>query len=218
MPPRLKICGLRDPGQAAALAALGVDAIGVIAVAGSPRYVSAAERPGLFAAVRAVAPACQGVLVVADPDPADWSDLDPGRGHHVIQLHGQESPRLCQQLRRQFGCQLWKALRLRSPDDLQRAEAYAGVVDALLLDAWAPGQLGGTGRSFPLTWLRDWTAPLPWWLAGGVRAERVPELLSRVWPTGLDASSGVEHSPGNKDLAKVRELLACLPGRESGQL
>lgn len=212
--PRLKICGLRDPLQAAAVAALGVDAIGVIAVAGSPRYVPADERPGLFAAVRSAAPACQGVLVVADPGAEQFPELDPARGHQVIQLHGGESPRFCRQLRRQLGCQVWKALRLRSPGDLQRAEAYADAADALLVDAWVPGRLGGTGHAVPLEWLQDWQAPLPWWLAGGVRAERVAELLSCVSPTGLDASSGVERSPADKDLARVRELLACLPGRE----
>ena len=74
--------------------------------------------------------------------------------------------------------------------------------------------MGGTGHAVPLEWLQNWQAPLPWWLAGGVRAERVAELLSCVSPTGLDASSGVERSPADKDLARVRELLACLPGRE----
>lgn len=213
-PLRLKICGLRNPRQAAAVAALGADAIGVIAVASSPRHVQADGRPGLFAAVHAVAPACQGVLVVADPPAAQLPELEPARGHQVIQLHGEESPRMCRQLRQQLGCSVWKALRVRSPEDLQRAEAYVDAVDALLLDAWVPGQLGGTGHALPLEWLQDWRAPLPWWLAGGVRAARVAELCSRVQPVGLDASSGVERSPGDKDLDLVRELLASLPGRQ----
>lgn len=213
-PPLLKICGLRDPLQAAAVAELGVDAIGVIAVASSPRFLAAAHRQGLFAAVRAVAPACLGVLVVADPGPEQLAELDPAMGHQVIQLHGEESPHTCRRLREQLGCQVWKALRLRSPEDLQRAGDFAGAVDALLLDAWVPGRLGGTGHAVPLEWLQGWQAPLPWWLAGGVRPERVTELLRQVQPTGLDASSGVERSPGHKDIQRVRQLLACLPGRE----
>ncbi|MEO1003866.1 MAG: phosphoribosylanthranilate isomerase [Cyanobacteria bacterium J06638_7] len=211
--PLVKICGLRAAAQAEAVAALGVDAIGVIAVAASPRFVPPADRPALFAAVGAAAPACQGVLVVADPQERQLAELDPARGHRVIQLHGTEDPETCQRLRLRFGCQVWKALRLRSPEDLQRAVAYAGAVDALLLDAWVPDQLGGTGQPIPLDWLQPWNSPLPWWLAGGVRPERVKALLSRVQPTGVDVSSGVERSPGDKDLKLVRQLLAQLPGR-----
>jgi len=88
-------------------------------------------------------------------------------------------------------------------------------VDALLLDAWVPDQLGGTGRRIPLEWLEDWRPPLPWWLAGGITAERAATALQRLSPTGLDASSGVEVAPGDKNLDQVRALLAVV--REAGR-
>jgi phosphoribosylanthranilate isomerase len=211
-PPLLKICGLRDPRQAAAVAHLGVDAIGVIAVAGSPRFLEAEQRPGLFAAVQAAAPLCQGVLVVADPDDQQLAELQGGRGHRVVQLHGSETPERCRQLRGSLGCTVWKALRIRSPQDLQQAWDYAPAVDALLLDAWVPDQLGGTGHRIPSEWLEGFAPPLPWWLAGGIRADRVAPLLARLAPTGLDASSGVERAPGDKDLALVQALVAAVRG------
>ena len=209
-PPLLKICGLRDPAQAAAVAQLGVDAIGVIGVPGSPRFLEAEQRPALFAAMRAAAPGCRGVLVVADPLEQQWPQLELGQGHAVVQLHGSETPQLCGQLRSRLGCQIWKALTIRRPEDLQRAVDYAPVVDALLLDAWVPDQLGGTGHPIPIEWLQGFTPVLPWWLAGGIRAERVPGLLSQLGPTGLDASSGVERSPGDKDLDQVAALVAAV--------
>ena len=209
-PPLLKICGLRDPAQAAAVAQLGVDAIGVIGVPGSPRFLEAEQRPALFAAMRAAAPGCRGVLVVADPLEQQWPQLELGQGHAVVQLHGSETPQLCGQVRSRLGCEIWKALRIRRPEDLQRAVDYAPVVDALLLDAWVPDQLGGTGHPIPIEWLQGFTPVLPWWLAGGIRAERVPELLTQLDPTGLDASSGVERSPGDKDLDQVAALVAAV--------
>ena len=209
-PPLLKICGLRDPAQAAAVAQLGVDAIGVIGVPGSPRFLEAEQRPALFAAMRAAAPGCRGVLVVADPLEQQWPQLELGQGHAVVQLHGSETPQLCGQLRSRLGCEIWKALRIRRPEDLQRAADYAPVVDALLLDAWVPDQLGGTGHRIPIEWLQGFTPVLPWWLAGGIRAERVPELLTQLGPTGFDASSGVERSPGDKDLDQVAALVAAV--------
>ena len=209
--PLLKICGLRRPDQAGAIAALGVDAIGVIAVPSSPRFVRAADRPGLFAAVRAANPSCQGVLVVADPDPDQLGHLAASGGHQVVQLHGEESPERCRQLREALqGVRLWKALRIRTTDDLGRVSAYQDSVDAVLLDAWVGGQLGGTGVSIPLPVLQTFAPGLPWWLAGGMTPARATEALAQLAPTGIDASSGVEHSPGDKDLDRVRALLAVI--------
>lgn len=211
MSPLLKICGLTQPNQAAAIAGMGCDAIGVIGVPGSPRWLEPARRPGLFAAARALNPGCQGVLVVADPSDDQLVELGAAGGHQVLQLHGGESPERCAALRQRLDVALWKALRIRSPQDLQRAAAYATVVDGLLLDAYVPDQLGGTGQAIPLDWLMDWCAdgglPLPWWLAGGLCAERVAPVLAAVQPTGLDASSGVERAPGDKDLTRVQALV-----------
>ncbi|MFM2080731.1 MAG: hypothetical protein RLZZ219_1413 [Cyanobacteriota bacterium] len=197
------------------MAALGVEAIGVIAVPGSPRWLEPSQRPALFAAVAAVRPACLGVLVVADPTDADLCELGSGAGHRVVQLHGGESPERCRQLREALGpgLGLWKALRIRSRDDLERASAYAPVVDALLLDAWVPDQLGGTGHRIPIEWLSGFRPPLPWWLAGGIRADRVAPAMAALAaapPAGLDASSGVERAPGDKDLARVAALVASV--------
>jgi phosphoribosylanthranilate isomerase len=210
--PLLKICGLRDPAQAAAVAALGADAIGVIAVAASPRYLASERRPDLFAAVRQAAPGCLGVLVVADPSDAELEQLGPAGGHQVLQLHGAETPERCREIRRRCGGGLWKAVRLRQSSDLEALAAYAPVVDALLLDAWVPDQLGGTGHRIPLEWLESWRAPLPWWLAGGMAPERVGAVLERLRPDGIDASSGVERAPGDKDLDRVAALVAAVGG------
>jgi phosphoribosylanthranilate isomerase len=207
---QLKICGLRHPGQARAVAALGADAIGVIAVPGSPRHLEAALRPALFAAIEAERPACQRVLVVADPSDADLPALRPEQGHNVLQLHGQESPERCAALRERLALPVWKALRVREPLQLQGWGAWLGAVDALLLDAWVPGSLGGTGQPIPPDWLLSFAPPMPWWLAGGVTPERAPALLARLRPSGLDASSGVEDAPGEKNLARVAALVAAV--------
>lgn len=126
------------------MAALGADAIGVIAVPQSPRWLEPQLRPALFAAVRGASSTCFGVLVVADPADGELDALGPAAGHQVLQLHGAETPQRCAELRQALGpdLKLWKALRIRSEADLAQAQAYAPVVDALLLDAWVPDQLG----------------------------------------------------------------------------
>jgi phosphoribosylanthranilate isomerase len=210
---RLKICGLRDPHQAAAIAALGVDAIGVVAVPGSQRFLAADQRAALFAAARGGRHGVLGVVVTADPREEDLPTLQGDHGHQVVQLHGQESVERCQELARHLGpeVELWKAMRVRSRDDLRRAEDYAGVVRALLLDAWVPDQLGGTGQAIPLEWLEGFSPSLPWWLAGGLSPETVARALQHCRPFGIDVSSGVEERPGWKNLERVHQLIAKLP-------
>ncbi len=188
----------------------------MIAVPSSPRHLPPPERPALFAAVAAARPACRGVLVVADPSDDQLDQLGASQGHAVVQLHGGESLDRCRELRDQLDTQLWKALRIRDPGDLERAAAYAEVVDAVLLDAWVPGQLGGTGHRIPIDWLDGFTLPVPWWLAGGVGPETVPALLARLRPDGLDASSAVEDRPGVKNLPRVKDLVAAVRGVAAG--
>lgn len=216
--PALKICGLRQIPQALAIAALGVDAVGVIGVPGSPRHLAPRARRALFSSLAADHPACLRVLVVADPGDGDLALLEPEQGHRVLQLHGRETPERCAELRSRLGLTVWKALRIRTPDDLEQAGRYAGAVDALLLDAWVADQLGGTGQRLPLAWLRDFAPALPWWLAGGITPERVPEILTGLPstpPIGLDVSSGVEDAPGLKNLDRVVELLEAMAVAEA---
>jgi len=208
--PLLKICGLRQPDQAAAIAGMGVAAIGVIAVESSPRFVPPERRAELFLAAKTARPACLGVLVVADPQAADLDWLGSGMGHDILQLHGQESAERCRELRQSLGVKVWKALRLRDRSDLNRAADYAHHVDGLLLDAWAADQLGGTGQRLPLAWLEGFKSEVPWWLAGGIASDALPEILARVRPDGLDVSSAVEKSPGDKDLEGVAKLVRAV--------
>ena len=210
--PDLKICGITDMDQALAIARLGVQAIGVIGVPNTPRYVEPPQRRALFDVLEEQHPQLNRVWVVANPEDAALEEALNGAGQpSVVQLHGTESIERCQALKQRYPRQQWwKALRVREPDDLHQLQQYAPWVDALLIDAWAADQLGGTGHRLPLDWLSDTELAVPWWLAGGVSAEWVPELLSRVTPQGLDASSRLEERPGWKNLDKVQALVEAV--------
>ena len=210
--PALKICGLTDLGQALAIAKLGADAIGVIGVPDTPRYLADAPRRALFECLEQLAPQLQRVWVVANATEDTINKGLSGAGAPtVVQLHGDESREPCLNLRQRHPeTRFWKALRLRTPDQLNSVEPYMDAVHALLLDAWNPDQLGGTGHRLPLDWLAEADLPLPWWMAGGVSAEWIPELLAQVNPDGLDASSRLEIRPGWKDLNKVAALVEAI--------
>ena len=208
-PPALKICGLTDVEQALAIAAMGVQAIGVIGVRKTSRFVEPSRRREIFSALALHHPSINRVWVVADPNPTDLEDALAGEGcPTVVQLHGSETPARCAALREwRADIAWWKALRLREANDVATAKHYVGSVDALLLDAWNPNQLGGTGHRIPLDWISNQNHDVAWWLAGGISAEWVPDLLKDVSPDGLDASSRLEIEPGWKDLSKVKALV-----------
>lgn len=209
----VKVCGLTDIDQANAVAALGASAIGVIGVETSPRWVPEPERRALFRSLQRHHPSVERVWVVADLDDDSLHAALQGEGApSVVQLHGDESAERCRDLRRRHTqTKWWKALRLHDPAQLLKLNDYAGCVDAFLLDAWSPDQLGGTGHRIDLEWLKTidqhCPATCPWWLAGGISAEWIPELLAQVHPFGLDASSRLESAPGVKELRKVKALI-----------
>ena len=210
--PAIKICGLKDLDQATAIASMGVNAIGVIGVEGTPRHLTEHLRREMFLNLATTHPCMKRVWVVADLEDGDLDTALAGEGvPSVVQLHGSESPERCRQLKQRHPqVQWWKALRLRQSEDLERLRPFSDAADALLLDAWTPSQLGGTGHRLPLEWLRDQTITGPWWLAGGISAEWVPTVLEHLSPNGLDASSRLEIRPGWKDLRKVRDLVEAV--------
>ena len=119
-PPAIKICGLTDVEQALAIAAMDVQAIGVIGVANTAQFVESARRREIFSALALHTPRIKRVWVVADPNPSDLEDALAGEGRPtVVQLHGNETPARCAELREwRPDIAWWKALRLREANDL----------------------------------------------------------------------------------------------------
>ena len=188
----------------------------MIGVPDTPRFVAPRQRKAIFQRLTQEHPLLKRVWVVADPSDQQLASAFMGKGQpSVVQLHGEESPKRCAELRLLYPrIKWWKALRLREEADLNGIDAYADSVDALLLDAWSPNQLGGTGHRLDPAWFERLEtricSGLPWWLAGGISAEWVPTLLQQVSPFGLDASSRLEHSPGVKDLRRVEALIEAV--------
>ena len=208
----LKICGITQTDQALEIASLGVDALGVIGVKSSPRFLSESKRELLFQELIDSYPNTARVLVVANANDAEIEKAILSKGSpSIIQLHGSESKQRCLDLKQKYPqIKWWKALRIRSESDLDLIKDLEDFVDAILLDAWSDNQLGGTGKRLHIGWLQNIEIKVPWWLAGGISAEWIPEVLSTLNPFGLDASSKLEISPGIKDIRKVELLINAI--------
>ena len=205
----IKICGLTKTSQARSIAELKINAIGVIGVKNSPRFVPEEECMKIFNEVEKVSSSIEKVLVIANAKLEEVKCINNrATPPSVIQLHGNESVDYCRELKNEFpAIKIWKAFRLKAINDLENISQYEKNIDAILIDAWDDKSLGGTGNRVPIELLLNKTFKAPWILAGGISAEIIPEIFSKLRPDGIDASSRLEISPGIKDIKKVASLV-----------
>lgn len=205
---RIKICGITSIEQGMEIAKMGATDLGFICVPSSPRYLNLTKLHPLVTALGAVA---NTVGVFADFSVMTIAQVVSITELNTVQLHGNESIEFCQELRDILpATEIIKAWRVRDDSDLDKIAAYSQVVDCLLLDAYHPDALGGTGQTLDWAGLSAFNPPIPWLLAGGLTADNVCTALSQLHPDGIDLSSGVEIAPGDKDLGLVERLFSNL--------
>jgi phosphoribosylanthranilate isomerase len=134
-------------------------------------------------------------------------------GIDLVQLHGDESPEICEELLPRS----IKALKVKNDSIVAKLNKYKGKVKAFLLDTYSDKMAGGTGKIF------DWDIAIkiketgiPVILAGGIGPLNIEEAISRVKPYAVDISSGIEESPGKKSKALMEELFEKIKRQESG--
>jgi len=205
--PAVKICGLTRIEDARAAAGAGADYLGAILSEGFRRSVD----PGM-AARFTQGTDCSLVGVLVDETPSRVAQLGIATGADLLQLHGEESPDDLQALRDLGPWRIWKAVRVRTGEEVGVAiDLYGPVADGLLLDGWHPEHRGGSGARFPwdlVTPLRDRIPPsLTVVVAGGLQVSNVAEAVEQLRPDVVDVSSGVEMRPGIKDASLVRAFI-----------
>ncbi|MBM0741784.1 phosphoribosylanthranilate isomerase [Phormidium sp. CLA17] len=212
---RVKICGITQPEQGRAIAELGATALGFICAPTSPRYVTAQQIADVVLSLpinlETGKPCCDRIGVFVNAD-LELICQVVALGHlNGVQLHGDETPELCDRLRQALpGVELIKALRIQSMAALEATQLYQNSVNTLLLDAYHPTLAGGTGKTLDWSALQQFRPTIPWFLAGGLSPDNILEALAYLNPNGIDLSSGVEISPGNKNLNQVAQLLNAL--------
>ena len=194
---KIKICGITNLEDAILAAELGADALGFIFYAQSPRKVDAETACSIIAQLP---PFVAAVGVFVDETAAVVQELAVRAGLDWVQLHGQESPDYC----RNLGHKVIKGFRIQDEGSLRRLADYQGAAQALLLDTYKKGQVGGTGEIFDWHLARKAKKYGRIILAGGLTSENVAQAIATAGPAAVDAASGTEAAPGKKDPAKLR--------------
>jgi phosphoribosylanthranilate isomerase len=210
MPVTVKICGLRTPQALDVALESGADLVGFVFFPPSPRNL------GLEAA-RALGERVDGragkVALTVDATDETLLDVVNALKPDMLQLHGKETPERVVAIRTRFGLPVMKALPIAERTDLSPIRIYAQVADRLIFDARPPKEAtrpGGLGTPFDWTLLAGVDSRIPFMLSGGLDAGNVAEALRITSAPGVDVSSGVERSPGEKDPAKIREFIRAV--------
>ncbi len=197
---RIKVCGITCVEDALVAVEAGADALGFMFYAPSPRCV----RPDqVRRIVERLPPFVARVGVFVNADEAQIRMTIQESGLDTLQLHGKETPELCQRL---APLPVIKAFRMDGPAALNALDSYSEC--AWLLDSYVAGVFGGTGQTF--NWdlaceaVRRGGRVV---LAGGLTPDNVARAVAAVSPYGVDVSSGVEVSPGRKDPEKLRAFV-----------
>ncbi|HEY0792574.1 MAG TPA: phosphoribosylanthranilate isomerase [Chthoniobacterales bacterium] len=197
---RVKICGVTTAGDAAAVAAAGADAIGLVFYPPSKRFV---RLPAALTWLRDCPPGLARVALLVNA-PLEEAEAVLGTGEiDAVQLHGDETLSYCARLSK-LGKPVIKALRVRDRTVLTQVSNHPSV--AFLLDAYTPGAYGGSGLTFDWRWLAE--LRVPFILSGGLTPENVHTAVRTGRPFAVDVSSGVESSPGKKDPDLVARFVA----------
>lgn len=202
----IKVCGMREPENIRAVEQTGADWMGFICYPRSPRFISQrpdylpqhARRIGVFVNT------CYEEIIRR----ANELKLQG------IQLHGSETPELCQRIR-SSGLSVIKAFAIKKAGELTGTEAYTDCCDYFLFDTPCPGY-GGSGRSFDWQLLSNYQGSVPFLLSGGICPESLPALLRFRHPqwAGIDLNSGFETAPAIKNNTALSTFIHQLKEQE----
>lgn len=197
---KIKVCGMREAENIAAVEALGVEWMGFIFYPRSPRFVAA---PPTYLPTQ-----CKRVGVFVNERMEQIERCIEQYGLQTVQLHGDELPELCGALR-QKGVEVFKALSIQNEADLAKSLRYEGSCDYLLFDTPC-SEYGGSGRTFRWSLLDGYQGDTPFLLSGGIGLEQLEALKEFHHPAwaGIDLNSRFESAPGMKEVERLREFLS----------
>ena len=213
----IKICGLRTPESLDVSLHAGADMVGFVFFPPSPRHID-------FAAARALGARVKGralkVALSVDADDewlaASIAALEP----NLLQLHGKETPKRVLAVKSRFRLPVMKAIAVETRADLACVPEYAEVADRLIFDARAPRDAtrpGGLGKPFEWRLLKNLDPRVPFMLSGGLNPDNVADAIEMTRAGGVDVSSGVERSPGDKDPDLIRRFIRAARSAVDGK-
>ena len=201
----VKVCGMREADNIRRVETLQPDYMGFICWEGSRRYVP--QPPGYLPT------ACRRVGVFVRPDVETVMRRILSLGLDAVQLHGQETPEFCRQIRQASqaegrAVEIIKAFSIAPEQSFPSTEEYESVCDYFLFDTSCP-TVGGSGQRFDWEILRQYEGHTPFFLSGGIGPDSLEALRRFSHPrwAGVDLNSRFELSPGIKNVEQLARFI-----------
>jgi phosphoribosylanthranilate isomerase len=203
---KVKICGMKDPGNIRQIAMLSPDCMGFIFYPQSRRYAGdlcATDLMDLPAGIKKV-----GVFVDLPAD--DVLSACRQMGLRTVQLHGTESPEYCRSLKYR-GLEVFKVFSIGPDMRFTESRAYLDSCDMFLFDTAGAG-FGGTGRKFNWKRLGEYDLDKPFFLSGGIGPSDAEGILKINHPRlyGVDLNSRFETRPGIKNYDELETFMRMI--------
>lgn len=209
-PTLVKICGLRRVSEAVAAAGAGADWIGLNFHPPSVRFVEIDEATEI---VRALPGSTEAVGLFVNRPVGEVREIARTTGLRIVQLHGNEPVEDAANLVA-GGLRVVRAFRVKDRASIAEMVEYLGrcrwlgvALEGVLVDAYVPGVMGGTGQSIADDLLERLPALPRLILAGGLTPENVVDRIARARPWMVDVAGGVESGPGVKDQSRIEAFI-----------
>lgn len=204
---KIKICGIKTFEAAQTALEAGATHIGFIFFEKSPRNISVAKAVEIS---KKIGDKIKKVAVVVDVDDRFLDEITSVLTPDYIQLHGSETSARAREIKSKFGRKIIKAIPVSEKADLEKADEYKAIADYIMFDAKPPKDSvlpGGNAVSFDWEILKNFSPEYSWILSGGLNPGNVKAAIKTTSAKFVDVSSGVESSPGNKDLNLIRAFI-----------
>jgi phosphoribosylanthranilate isomerase len=195
---------MRDVVNIVEVAMLNPDYMGFIFYERSPRYAGELNQVVLDI----LSPGTLPVGVFVNPKMGQMIETAKNYRFKILQLHGNETPEYCAELKSKYKCSIIKAFGIKSEDDFFHVHDYEEICDYFLFDTKTE-QYGGSGQKFDHSLLVNYKGAKPFFLSGGITLNDLENIRNNRHELclAIDVNSGFEISPGIKNLEQIKKLL-----------
>ena len=201
----IKICGINDEISMNTALKFKVDYVGLVFYPSSPRNISINQSRQLLISRNKTT---KIVALTVDPDDDFLFEIKNKVKPDFIQLHGNESPKRCEDIKKNLNIPLIKGINVQNKLNLiQLTTDFEDICDILLLDAPSENLPGGNGKKFDWNILKDYKSRNKWMLAGGLNIENIKKAIDITRAPAIDISSGLEIIKGVKDPKLIENFM-----------
>ena len=202
---KIKICGISDQLSMSTLSNLNVDYVGLVFFEQSPRNISI-EKAKLI--TKNLNNSTKIVALTVNATDQFLNDIVANLSPDYLQLHGEETPYRCFEIKKKFKTKIIKAISAKSSKNLNfEINKFKFVSDKIIIDSPKDHLPGGNGKTFNWKLLKKKKKKIDWLLAGGINLSNVSKAIKITKTRGLDISSGVEILKGVKSPKLIRSFV-----------